>query len=199
MKQTVLIVAAIALCALVLPSGSTAQTLVTDSNAAIYEGSRLSYIVAAPPGFELELAESQVEDYSFAFVPEGESFSEATMYVGITIYTLIDSIRNLGPAEEIIALDTSSMRQHFGESLTIRPVDSVTNGSEEPVTTFYLEDKTRFMPNVMVGYFDGTEELVIFELVITQEFPRFLAEDTFMQTLRNFKTLIQGELSQKSK
>ncbi|MBD3332940.1 hypothetical protein GF356_08815 [candidate division GN15 bacterium] len=198
MKQTVLIVAAIALCALALPTGSAAQTLVTDSNAAIYEGSRLSYIVAAPPGFELELAESQVEDYSFAFIPEGESFSEATMHVGITIYTLVDSVRNLGPAEEFIALDTASMRKHFGESLTIRPVDSVMNGSNVSMTTFYLEDKTRFMPNVMVAYFDGSEELVIFELVITRDFPRFLAEDTFMQTLKNFKTLVQGELSQKS-
>jgi hypothetical protein len=184
-----------ALIAIAASVSLLAQDLVTDSNAVIYEGARLSYVMAAPVGFVLEMAESQIDDYSFAFVPEGETYTEATVLIGVTIFSLIDSTGNRGPAERIMQMDTSGMRDHFGQTLSIRPLEAVTNATGQPVTVFYLEDKTRFMPNVMTGYFDGTEELVILELIITPDFPRFLAEDAFMEALDSFKTLVQGSLT----
>jgi hypothetical protein len=184
-----------ALIAIAVSGSLLAQDLVTDSNAVIYEGARLSYVMAAPVGFVLEMAESQIDDYSFAFVPEGETYTEATVLIGVTIFSLIDSTGNRGPAERIMQMDTSGMRDHFGQTLSIRPLEAVTNATGQPVTVFYLEDKTRFMPNVMTGYFDGTEELVILELIITPDFPRFLAEDAFMEALDSFKTLVQGSLT----
>jgi len=187
---------AIAALIAIAASGSLlAQDLVTDSNAVIYEGARLSYVMAAPVGFVLEMAESQIDDYSFAFVPEGETYTEATVLIGVTIYSLNDSTGNRGSAERIMQMDTSGMRDHFGQTLSIRPLEAVTNATGQPVIVFYLEDKTRFMPNVMTGYFDGTEELVILELIITPDFPRFLAEDAFMEALDSFKTLVQGSLT----
>lgn len=198
MRQIVRIAALIASVLALAAATPAAQELVTDSNAVIYEGSRLSYIMAAPFGFALEMAESQVDDYSFAFVSEGDRYSEAEVFVGVTIFSLIDSTDNRGPAEEVIRIDTSGMREHFGETLTIRALDSVVNANGQPLKSFYLEDKTRFIPNVMVAYFDGTEELVIFELIIAPDFPRFVAEETFMEVLANFKVLIQAELTEKS-
>jgi hypothetical protein len=195
MKWFVRMTAIAALIAIAASGSLLAQDLVTDSNAVIYEGARLSYVMAAPVGFVLEMAESQIDDYSFAFVPEGETYTEATVLIGVTIYSLNDSTGNRGSAERIMQMDTSGMRDHFGQTLSIRPLEAVTNATGQPVIVFYLEDKTRFMPNVMTGYFDGTEELVILELIITPDFPRFLAEDAFMEALDSFKTLVQGSLT----
>ena len=89
------------------------------------------------------------------------------------------------------------MRRYYGPAITIQPVAPIPNRTGASLTTFYLNDTTAFLPHVMVSYFDGGTELVIFELVIDEDVVRVKAEDVFIACLQQFKTLRRGELGRR--
>ncbi len=165
-----------------LSAYTTEKTL--DSNTAYYQGESLNYVIYAPAGFKMILEEAGSDGYSCAFVPEDESFEDADIMIGVNFY----KIRGLD-FNDAITQDTLSVREHFGESVTIRPVDSVFAASGSAIPTFYINNQRLFLPNVMISYFNGTTEMIIFELVISESVPRFKAEEIYISVLERFKAL----------
>ncbi len=170
----------------------TAPTERPDSNNAFYAGEKFNYVVKAPHHFKMITAEARVDGYSFAFVPDTLSYKKSDIVIGVNIY----KVRGLA-FESVLTNDTSSMRQHYGPKLVLRPVDSVRNGSGQPMTAFYLDDKSRFIPNVMTAYFYGDSEILIFELSIAPGVVRVSAENIFMKCLSRFTANRQGQLGSK--
>lgn len=160
-----------------------------DSNTAFYEGELLNYIMTPPDHYRLVIYQAKEDGYSFAFVPGDALYDSADVIIGVHIY----KIRGMS-FREALREDTTSIRSYYGPKLVINPVESVTNASGRTLTTFYLDNKEMFIPNVMMSYFDGGPELIIFELVITDRIPRFKAEDMFVDCIKRFKTLKKGEL-----
>jgi hypothetical protein len=160
-----------------------------DSNTAFYEGKELNYIIPAPNRFKMIIEEAAIDGYSFAFIPDSAGYADAEMMVGVNIY----KIRGLD-FDQVIARDTASMRKHFGREISIFPVDSIFNSNGQILPTFYLSDQSRFIPTIMISYYNSGDELIIFELVITESVFKAKAEDIFMDILRHFKTLMIGDL-----
>ena len=73
-------------------------------------------------------------------------------------------------------------------------MDSVFAGSGQVIQTFFINDTTRFIPNVMISYYNGQTEMLVFELVITDQAARIKAEDVFVECLEKLKVLPIGEL-----
>ena len=163
--------------------------LVADSNTAFYDGESFRYVIPAPRLLKLITEKAALDGYSFAFIPKNEDYDSASMVLGVNIYK-IRGIR----CDSVICRDTSLLREHYGDDIDIRKVDSVFAGSGEMMATFYVDSKKRFLPNVMFSYFDGSSELLIFELVIAPSIFRLKAEELFMTCLRNFKALRRGTL-----
>ena len=136
--------------------------------------------------------EATADGYSFAFVPNGQRYDSAEVTIGVNIY----KIRGL-VFRDVIARDTTALRQHYGKNVSIRPVDSVFAASGQAVHTFFINDTTRFIPNVMISYVDGRTEMLVLELVIAERAARVKAEDAFMQCLARLKALPIGQLGQK--
>lgn len=170
-------------------AGSGDLTYSLDSSVAYYEGEEMDYVIYAPDGFKMDTEASQRDGYSCAFLPRDQSFDSASLLIGINIY----KIRGL-KFSSVLKQDTASLRKHYGPNISIRHVDSVFNKNGYPLTTFYLNDTTGFLPNVMISYFDGKTELLIFELVISPDALRFKAEETFMECISRFKSLRRGVL-----
>ena len=163
-----------------------------DSNNAFYAGEKFNYVVKAPAHFRMVTAEARADGYSFAFVPDTLSYKKAEIVIGVNIY----KIRGLA-FESVLTNDTSSMRDHYGPNLTLRPIDSVRNGSGQSMAAFYLDDKSRFIPNVLTAYFYGDSEILIFELSIAPGVVRVGAENSFMECLSRFTANRQGQLGSK--
>lgn len=164
----------------------------SDSNNAFYAGEKFNYVIKSPAHFRMVTDEARADGYSFAFVPDSVSYKKADIVIGVNIY----KIRGLA-FESVLANDTNSMRDHYGPHLVLRPIDSVRNGSNLPMTAFYLDDKSRFIPNVMTAYFYGNTEILIFELSISPDVLRVKAEDTFMNCLRGFSAMARAQLGAK--
>lgn len=179
---------------LALAAGLMAQsgTPVLDSNTAYYEGEQLRYVFPAPRDFRMVTDEAIEDGYSFAFIPRHGEYRTALMTVGINIY----KIRGIS-FDAVVSQDTASIREHYGKDLEIRPVDSVIAGSGETLKSFYLDSKSRFLPNVMVSYFDGKTELVIFELVIDPNALRPKAEQIYLAAIQDFRAMRFGTLGSK--
>lgn len=177
---------------LVIATGSFAGTrpeTTLDSNAAFFEGEELNYVIFPPENFRMELDSAVMDGYSFAFLPEDEPYYQANLVIGVNFY----KIRGMN-FETALENDTLNVRSHYGKGIDILPVDSVFCGSGEIIPTFFLKDESGFIPNVMLSYFDGGTEMIIFELVVTDQYPTFAAEDLFMQCLNRFKALPIGDL-----
>jgi len=171
-----------------------AQDIVVDSNSALYEGVEINYVFTAPTGYRLDIDRANLDGYSMAFLPAREEYETATVMIAVTIYSLSEQKHVDEAFEAVLTEDTTSIREHYGDGLIVREVDSMLDGSGVPVRTFFLEDTTRFIPDVMVSYFDGGAEMVISQLTITDAFPRFLAEGVYTEYLRGFKTLVRARL-----
>ncbi len=163
-----------------------------DSNTAFFQGDQRSYIFAAPTGYRLVLDEAARDGFSLAFVPEDQAFDSADVLINATIFSFKGKKT---PFRKIVAEDTTALRTHYGPSIEIWGVDSVYSGTRELIPTVYLNDKKRFLPTVMVSYFDGGSEVVIFELVISDRYPRFKAEPAYDEALQRFKALRRGDPS----
>lgn len=166
-----------------------ADEIALDSNTAFFEGEVYNYIMPAPRHFVLNTDRAKQDGYSFAFIPENESYDDAAIFIGVNIFR----IRGM-KFEDALFNDTSSIRAHFGTDLQIYPVDSVANATHDWMTSFYLNMKKDFIPNVMVSYFDGDYEVLVFELVISEEVTKVTAEEIFVDCIGLFKAMRKGEL-----
>jgi len=186
MKQIVTILILALTCA-VAAQAEVETTL--DSNTAFYEGETLNYIIHPPTDFQMIDWEATADGYSFAFIPEGQSYDEADLMIGANIF----KIRGLS-FDEVIVGDTIELRKHYGDEVSIWPVDSVFTASGHLVPTFFINDPSAFIPNVMISYVNGETELLVFELVITDRAVRMKAEDAFIECLEKLKVLPSAEL-----
>ena len=163
----------------------------SDRNAAFYKGENLNYIIFPPDQYQMVDWEATGDGYSFAFIPADQEYDYADLMIGVNIF----KIRGL-KFRDVVAKDTAAVRKHYGQRITIWPVDSVYAASGQPVVAFYVNDTSRFIPNVMLAYVDGRTEMLVFELVITDRVARVKAEDVFVQCLKRLKVMPVGELGQ---
>ena len=161
-------------------------------HAAFYKGESLNYIIAPPDRYEMVEWEATADGYSFAFIPNGQDYDSADVTIGVNIY----KIRGL-VFKDVLVRDTIALREHYGKRASIWPVDSIAAASGQPIRAFFINDTTRFIPNVMIAYVDGRTEMLVFELVISERATRVKAEDAFMECLERLKVMPIGELGQK--
>jgi hypothetical protein len=171
-------------------AGQAPQT--DEQHAALYRGESLNYVITPPDQFSMVDWEATADGYSFAFIPSGQAYDSAEVTIGVNIY----KIRGL-VFRDVIARDTVALRKHYGKNVSIWSVDSVHTASGQSAHTFFINDTTRFIPNVMISYLDGRTEMLVFELVISERAARVKAEDAFMQCLNRMKALPIGQLGQK--
>ncbi|MFH2047860.1 MAG: hypothetical protein ABIJ12_00280 [bacterium] len=169
---------------------------VTDSNTAFYNGISADYVFNPPNGFIMEDKKVVGDGYSFALIPKGENYDSANVLIGVTIYNLTSNNGRF-TYEEILTDDTASIRRQYGKKLAIWPVDSMLNFNGEIIPTYYFNHPDKFIPVVMISYYDAGSEMIIIDLGISDNFPRFKAEEKFDETLSRFKVLKHGELSKK--
>ena len=165
-----------------------------DNNTAFYEGAKLSYIISPPGGFVMVTDPAVADNYSFAFIPEDVAYDSAEVRIGINIFTIKEEKKGKITIDDIITDDTTAIRGHFGPTLDIYEVDSMVTKSGYVIRNFFLNDSTTFIPNVMFSYLDGGNEVLIFDLSITLEYPRFMAEQVYMECLEKLKILVKGKL-----
>jgi hypothetical protein len=187
MKKALLLLL-LATCSVLGQSQSVADS-VEFRHGAFYEGELVNYVVHPPSGFQLVQEEAAEDGYSFAFIPESLTYRQSNILIGANIY----KIRGL-KFNNVVREDTLALRNHYGDSLSIWHVDSVTIGSGQPIPTFFVNDPHRFVPNVMISYFDGGSEIIIFELVISEHVLRTDAEEKFMACLQGVKALERKQL-----
>ena len=161
-----------------------------DSNIAYFEGANHTYVFRAPDNFRLDLDQAAIDGLSLAFIPDGETYDQANILIGATIFSFTG--QNEIDFQAMIEQDTIGLREHYDGSVEIRPVDPIPAGSDHLLPTVYLENDRNFVPTVMVAYFDGGTEIIIFELVISDRQPRFKAEPVFDETIKQFKALKKG-------
>ncbi len=177
------------LVGLARPAIATEQYVV-DSNAVLFEGDSLNYILLPPPGFKLETAAAQGDGLSLAFIPDADTYDSAAALIGLTFM-------RLGPNAfgTVVEVDTTAIRRHYGEAVSITLVDSIANFHGERVKTFYIDDDRDFIPTVMVSYYDGGHEILIAELVVSETgLPRFMAEELYVSCLQRFRVIKRGRL-----
>ncbi|MCP4684036.1 MAG: hypothetical protein GY867_01185 [bacterium] len=170
-------------------ASSSDSSSYTDDNTAFFEGEKLTYVVYPPGDYRMIIDQASDEGYSFAFIPPESDYTAAEVMVGVNIY----KIRGIA-FEDALAQDTAGLREHYGAEVSIRAVDSIFTGSGEMIPTFYVNDAKAFIPNVMISYYDGATEMLIFELIISPTVARFEAEEVFMECLERFKALPMGDL-----
>lgn len=169
---------------------------VTDSNTAFYKGNEVNYVFSPPKGYIMEDKNAASDGYSFVFIPENENYDSANVIIGITIYNL-ELYNDRFTFEQILTDDTASIRNQYGRKMAIWPVDSMFNYNGEIVPTYYFNHPDKFIPIVMISYYDTGSEMIIIDLSISDMYPRFKAEEIFEKSLGRFKVLKQGELSNK--
>lgn len=160
--------------------------------AAFYEGEQLNYVIQPPSGFRMIVPEAINDGYSFAFIPDSTVYDSADIVIGVNFFKLQGIT-----FDEALVNDTIALREHYGESLDLWQVDSITTGSPDLIKTFYINDTTRFIPNVMVSYLDGETEMLILELVISEHVLRVTAEEAFLACLQNTKAMPKGKLEER--
>ena len=185
--------------ALLIASSLHAGEVALDSNTAFFEGEKYNYIMYPPDGFQLITDEVKSAGYSLAFVPEGQLYDSADITIDINIFRFKQKRSKVDFFNELIKDDTLQIRKHYGKTLVIRPVDSVFNKDGRLLPTFYFNDSTRFIPTVMMSYFDGANEVLIFELTIKRLQPKFVAEQKFTECLGKFRTLKSGDIKERNK
>ena len=169
-----------------------------DSNIAFYEGRESSYLISPPVGFELEIQRAKMDGYSMSFIPLNSSFDSAGVRIDVSILNHSFKKKRKLLLNDFISEDSTSLIEHFGKNLEFYKIDSILNNSNEKLVTYYINDKSQFIPNVMVAYYFKKSELFIFELSISESYPRFEAEKQFIELINNFKILSKKEISSKN-
>lgn len=165
-----------------------------DSSTAFYAGDSLNYVISPPDGFQMIVGLAADDGYSFAFISRDETYDSASIIIGVNIFKVeVDSTGGTD-LNLLIESDTTALRLHYGESLEVSEVEPIKTEQSRLLRTIYINDRTRLIPNVMMSYFDGGKELLIFDLSVAERFPRYLAEKVYLNGLKKFKALIKGEL-----
>ncbi|MEW6413613.1 MAG: hypothetical protein AB1483_14245 [Candidatus Zixiibacteriota bacterium] len=167
---------------------------VLDNNTAFFEGANHSYIMTPPDNFVMVMEPAISDGYSFAFIPDGESYDSASVMIGINIFSVKEKIRESFSLEQLIMTDTSSIREHYGPTLVIEEVAPMVTKNQFTLRNIFLNDTTTFIPNVMFSYLDGGGEVLIFDLSISPDYPRFMAEQAYNECLNRLKVLVKGQL-----
>lgn len=160
-----------------------------DSNVAFFEGETMNYIIYPPNDFQMVEWDATVDGYSFAFIPRGQTYEAADVVIGINLF----KIRGLS-FDKVVSSDTTSIREYFGKDIEIWPVDSVYASTGQEIVTFHIDRANSYIPNVMLSYVDGATELLVFELVVSENATRLIAEDRFVECLGKLKILVLGDL-----
>lgn len=177
----------------ILVLAGEADTLL-DDNTAFYEGKELRYVILPPPEFKMNTEKSTDDGYSFAFIPEDENYDSANVMIGINIFKIKDKKKNRFTLDQLIQDDTLSYRNHYGVSLSMTEVKPAVTVTNDTMRVIYINDSTRFIPNVMLAYIDGKTEILIFELSISSTYLRFEAEEIFIECLEKIKILKKGTI-----
>ena len=165
-----------------------------DNNTAFYEGDSFSYIISPPDNFQMNSAEATDDGYSFAFIPSTEKYADASVLIGINIFKIKKSKKNPFTLDMLITDDTTAIRKHFGKEIEIAEVEPIQTATTDKLRTIYFESKSGMTPNVMMSYFDGKSEILIFDLTVTDTVPRFQAEKIYLECLNKIKILTKGKL-----
>lgn len=168
-------------------------TFTRSENAAFYEGDSLAYVLTAPDRFDLVIDEAIAEGYSLAFIPLGQSLDSADVFITVSIFRIANRADKFS-LEQFRSLDSAEIKKHYGPDVTLTHIHSVFNANGEELTTLYINDPYRFIPSVMVSYYEQSTEILIFELGINDGYPRVKAEDIFIESLSRFKVLVLGSL-----
>jgi hypothetical protein len=177
-----------------IPSGFSGDTSAGD-NSAFFEGDSLSYVLSAPPECRLVIDEVAEQGYSLAFIPEGRPFDSAQMMIAVSILSNPDGGKTL-PLADFILTDTAAVTRHYGPGMAVSRVALTDKIDDKGIVSFYLNDKTRFVPDVLLSYFSGGSEILVFQLSIREGFPRFEAEKAFVECLSKFRILIKGSVTE---
>jgi len=178
------------------PNTTIDQSLLGNDGIAYFEGDSLSYIISPPDGFKMVLDEAQADGYAMAFIPVTSGYDSAQIVITADIFSYAG--KQAGPVfREFVTSDTIAMRKHYGPSLALSRVDSIYTSNGTELQVYFMEDKSRFISNVMLAYLFGGSELFAFELSIRENFPRFEAEEKFIECLEQIKVLVKGELGEK--
>ncbi len=169
-----------------------------NKNASVFEGDKFAYVIYPPNGFKLVTDEAADSGYSLAFVPKGQTYSNANIIIDVNVFKLKNKKADDTYLKELIKDDITQLRGQFGNGLIIRAVDSVYNTNKRLLPTFYFNDAKRFIPTVMMSYFNGGSEIIIFQLSIGQSQPRVKAEEIFLNCVRAFKTLIKEDIDKRN-
>ncbi len=165
-----------------------------DSNTAFFAGDSLSYVILPPDNYCM-VTDMAIEDgYSFAFVPDSTSYDSAVVIIGVNIFQVKQQPKREFTLDDLIHDDTISLRSHFGEDLIVSEVEPIETDGGHMLRTLYLNFKTTFIPNVMMSYFDGDSEVIIFDLSVSDKIPRFEAERDYLDCLKKFKALRKADL-----
>jgi len=176
--------------------GGTDQT---DKNVSLFEGAEFAYVIYPPNGYQVITDEAIAAGYSIAFIPEGQSYKSASVTIDVNIFRLEKAKADNAYVIDLIKDDIKQLKKHFGKGLAIRTVDSVFNANKRLMPTLYFNDSSRFIPTVMMSYFNGKSEIIIFQLSIGRNQPRIRAEEIYLDCLGAFKSLIKGDINQRNK
>lgn len=165
-----------------------------DSNSAFYEGQTYNYVLPAPPGYQMLVEEAGWEGYSFAFIPEKERYASASVHIGVSIYKQADI-----SLQSLLKRDTIQIRRDFGKTVVIRSIDPLKTSSGEIVKVFYVDDKSRFIPTLILAYLDGKTEFAAYQVSVAKDTPRFEAEIAFDEAIRRIKLLERATYSETKK
>ena len=166
-----------------------------DSNIAFFEGEKSSYLISPPLGFVLEIQRAKMDGYSMTFIPLESSYDSSDVRIDVTIMKPPHGKKKKFRVNDFISDDSTLLIKHFGANIEFYMIDSILNNSNEKLITYYINDKTQFIPNVMVAYYYQSVELIIFELSISENYPRFVAEKLLIELVQNFKSLTKKEIS----
>jgi hypothetical protein len=170
------------------------DTTITKNNTAFYEGVSFNYIIPSPEGFEMNTDDASDDGYSFAFIQNDSSYKSAPILIGFNFFSIKDELRDKFDLEMLINEDTSALRKHYGPTLTIDEIIPAVTGTDDSLRSFFINDTTTFIPNVMTSYFDSGNEILIIELSILYSFPRFKAEEIYIEFIRGIRILPKGKL-----
>ncbi len=160
------------------------------NNSAFFEGDSLNYIFSPPQKFKIDFDNATADNYSLALIPENNNYNDAKIIIGVNIFSTKTEFK----INNLIQQDTILIKEHYSENLIINKIDDVFNFNGERLIAFYFENKEQFIPNVITAYYFKNSEVIIFEMSITSNYPRFKAEQQFTQVLERFKVLPKGKL-----
>lgn len=170
------------------------DSTITESNTAFYEGNSVSYIIPPPDEFEMNTEDALKDGYSFAFIHKDSSYNNAPVVIGINIFSIKSELKTEFNLDLLIEEDTVALRKHYGNTVNIEEIIPSITGTNDSLRTIFINDTTKFIPNVMTSYYFSGNKIVIIELTISYIFPRFKAEEIYIYFLRGIRILPKGKL-----